>query len=155
VTFTVSIATLCAALGAGAGEPSLAAPSAVSLAGGSEAPLLAERKLADVVGGQRPAPAKEMSSSCVGEICAPRVTIPGREPPLIRPSRVDLAATYLARMDMNFLSKVARGLLTTGLRVEYTPPAFTGASSAPTAWGTVFVRVRFRVDATNVPVVWR
>jgi hypothetical protein len=153
VTFTVSIAALCAAVGGT--EPSLAAPSAASLAGGSEAPLLAERKLIDMVDGQRTASAKETSSSCVGEVCAPRVTIPGREPPPLRPSRIDLAATYLARTDLTFLSKVARGLLTTGLRLEYTPPAFTGPSSAPTAWGPVFVRVRFRVDAMNVPVVPR
>jgi hypothetical protein len=148
----VGIAALCAALGTAA-EPSLAPPTATSLAG-RPASLIAARKLIDATDprwmhGER----KQTSSSCVGEICAPRVTIPGRDALMVRPSRVDLAAHYLERTNLTFLSSIARALLTTGLRLEYTPPAFTGRSSAPTTWGTLFVRVRFRVDARNVPVI--
>jgi hypothetical protein len=40
-----------------------------------------------------------------------------------------------------------------GVRLDYSPPAFEGASHAPGGWGSVFVRVKLRVDAHDVPVM--
>jgi hypothetical protein len=154
VSFTVGIAALCAALGTNAG-PSPAPSSATSLAG-TPGSLVAARKLAGTTDAPwMRAKATQASSSCVAELCAPRVTIPGMQPVVVRPSRTELAVHYLGRTNLTFLSSVARGLLTTGLRLEYTPPVLAGPSSAPTRWGTVFLRVRFRVDATNVPMIPR
>jgi hypothetical protein len=92
------------------------------------------------------------ASPCLGDMCPPRVSIPGKEPRYVRPSRSDLAFHYLDRMKLGPLSTAARGLLVTGLRLEYTPPQLEGPSTAPTRWGTVFLRVRFRIDAVNVPI---
>lgn len=93
--------------------------------------------------------------ACLGELCQPRVSVPGHELKFARPSRTELAAVYLERANLEPFATVAWLLLASGLRFDYTPPEFGGPSQAPTRWGSVFVRVKFRVDADNVPVIPR
>jgi hypothetical protein len=92
---------------------------------------------------------------CVGDVCQPRVSVPGYEPRYESVSRTELALSYLDRVKLEPFATIAWTLLVTGLRLDYSPPVSDGASPAPAGWGTVFVRVRFRVDADNVPVVPR
>ena len=90
---------------------------------------------------------------CLGDVCQPRVSVPGFDPKFSRPSRTELAAVYLERARLEPFATMAWLLLATGLRFDYNPPAFDGPSQAPTSWGSVFVRVKFRIDADNVPVI--
>ncbi|HET7826455.1 MAG TPA: hypothetical protein VFK90_14060 [Anaeromyxobacter sp.] len=90
---------------------------------------------------------------CLGDVCQPRVSVLGYDPSYQRPSRTDLALSYLDRVRLEPFASIAWALLATGLRFEYNPPVFDAASQGPAGWGSVFVRVRFRVDAENHPVV--
>jgi hypothetical protein len=90
---------------------------------------------------------------CLGDVCQPRVSVPGFDPSYQRPSRTDLALSYLDRVRLEPFATIAWALLATGLRLEYNPPLFDGATQAPAGWGSIFVRVKFRVDAENHPVV--
>lgn len=92
---------------------------------------------------------------CAGDVCQPRVSVPGLEPKFTRPSRTELAVVYLERARLEPFATLGWLLLTTGLRFDYSPPEFEGSSQTPTRWGSVFLRVKFRVDADNVPVVPR
>jgi hypothetical protein len=92
---------------------------------------------------------------CAGDVCQPRVSVPGLEPRFSRPSRTELAVVYLERARLEPFATLGWLLLTTGLRFDYAPPEFDGASQTPTRWGSVFLRVKFRVDADNLPVVPR
>lgn len=90
---------------------------------------------------------------CIADVCQPRVSVPGYEPRYEQVSRTELTLSYLDRVRLEPFATIAWALLVTGLRFDYSPPVADGASPAPQGWGTVFVRVRFRMDADNVPVV--
>jgi hypothetical protein len=132
------------------GPPRSTAPRAdlaVHLAPGGRAPSLG----AGVDSGGAGAPG---APPCLGDLCQPRVSVPGLELAYQRPSRTDLALSYLDRVRLEPLATIAWALLVTGLRVDYCPPSFDGAPQAA-GWGTVFVRLKFRVDADNKPVLPR
>jgi len=101
------------------------------------------------------APGEAATPACIGEVCQPRVTVPGFELGYARPSRTELAVVYLERADLEPFATVGWLLLATGLRFDYVPPVFDEASQAPARWGSVFVRVKFRIDADNKPVIPR
>jgi len=135
-------------------------PPALSVAphgptgGGAPALVVASRREAVVAapaGTARPPPTVGPFPACFADFCAPRVAVPGYEQTMMRPSRTELAALYLERTQLEPFSTIAHGFIASGLRLDYTPPARDG-NSAPTRWGTFFVRLRFRVDAFNVPV---
>lgn len=92
---------------------------------------------------------------CLGDVCQPRVSIPGMAPRYVRPSRTELAAVYLDRIGLEPFATVAWLFLATGLRLDYEPPVFEGPARAPTGFGTFFVRMKLRVDADNLPVIPR
>jgi hypothetical protein len=107
---------------------------------------------------QRPAAVSRDNASpsgappCVADVCQPRVAVPGMQPILSRPSRTELAVVYLERARFEPLATIGWALVSTGLRLDYTPPVLDGASRAPGGWGSVFLRVKFRLDADNEPV---
>ena len=102
------------------------------------------------VGGRAEAAA---TPPCLGDVCQPRVSVPGLSAPILRPSRSELAAVYLERAHVEPLATVAWILLASGLRLDYGPPELQGPSQAPSRWGTLFVRLKLRVDADNLPVI--
>jgi hypothetical protein len=151
VTPALTIAALVATLTAG-GPPSVDLAPRKAF-GGSAASILAQRLAspeAPLV--QRKSGAWTTGSPCLGDYCPPRVSVPGFEQRLLRPSRTELAAVYVERLKLEPFASIARGLLVTGLRLDYTPPV-RDATHAPTEWGTVFVRFRFRIDAQNRPLL--
>jgi hypothetical protein len=81
--------------------------------------------------------------------------VPGFEPRFGRPSRSELAVAYLARAHVEPLATLGWMLVATGLRIDYTPPVLEERSAGPAGWGSLFVRLKFRLDAGNVPVLPR
>jgi hypothetical protein len=106
-----------------------------------------------VAGAARPGLDGTAAPPCLGDVCQPRVSVPGFEPRFSRPSRTELALAYLDRVRLEPFATIAWALVWSGLRLDYSPPVFEGPSQAPAGWGAVFLRVKFRVDADNVPVV--
>jgi hypothetical protein len=139
-----------------AGPPS--APPGASREGLLRAPDLGIRSwpgapAVAAAGVARPGSDGAAAPPCLGDVCQPRVSVPGFEPRFSRPSRTELALAYLDRVRLEPFATIAWALVWSGLRLDYSPPVFEGSSQAPAGWGTVFLRVKFRVDASNVPVV--
>jgi hypothetical protein len=132
----------------GAPPPALRAPARADLAVHVRAD--AARAVGTVDGARAGSPG---APPCLGDVCQPRVSVPGFDPTYQRASRTDLALSYLDRVRLEPFATIAWALLATGLRLEYNPPLFDSASQAPAGWGSVFVRVKLRVDADNRPVV--
>jgi hypothetical protein len=95
------------------------------------------------------------AAPCLPELCPPRVEVPGFTPRLARPSRTELFATLLDHAGIEPFATVAWLLVATGVRVDWSPPIADGPSSAAArgGWGTVSVRLRLRIDATNRPAM--
>lgn len=93
--------------------------------------------------------------ACVADVCQPRVSVPGYEPRLsIRGKRTELAAHLLDRANLQPLASLTHLLVVTGLRFDYTPAALDRSALATRAggWGSVGVTLRWRVDASLMPV---
>lgn len=103
-------------------------------------------------------PAMSTSASatpaCSGEVCQPRVAVPGFEPKLsTRGKRTELVVSLLGRARVEPLATVMWALAATGLRVDFTPGSFDrGLSSGRGGWGHLQVLLRLRLDADNEPV---
>jgi hypothetical protein len=147
----VAAALVAATAGAspGAPPPGRRGPVRADLAVRAR-PIAADAALGAADGPRAGAPG---APPCLGEVCQPRVSVPGFDPTYERPSRTELALSYLDRVRLEPFATIAWALLVTGLRVDWNPPILDGASQAPSGWGSVFVRVRLRVDADNMPVV--
>jgi hypothetical protein len=94
---------------------------------------------------------------CVGEVCQPRVAVPGHDPVYsIRGKRTELAVTYLRRLDLEPVATVASWLAVTGVRLDFTPPQFEPGKIpvGHAGWGRLTVWLRWRLDANNTPVFW-
>ncbi len=89
---------------------------------------------------------------CLGEICQPRVAVPGFEPRYGRAHRSELFVLALTRAHVEPIATIAWALAATGLRFDWTPVAFDGPNAGGHGWGSVFLRLRLRLDAENVPV---
>jgi hypothetical protein len=89
---------------------------------------------------------------CLGDVCQPRVSVPGFEPRSLRAHRTELVVLALTRAHIEPLASIAWALTATGLRLDWTPVAVDGRHSGGHGWGSVFLRLRLRLDADNRPV---
>lgn len=93
--------------------------------------------------------------ACSGDICQPRVAVPGFEPRLsIRGKRTELVVKLLGRARVEPIATLVWALAATGLRVDFTPASFDSGSlsSGHGGWGHLQVLLRWRLDADNGPV---
>jgi len=88
---------------------------------------------------------------CSGDVCEPAVALPGEEPRFDRATRTDLFLALVSRAGIEPLASVVWAFASTGLQVEYRP-SWDGADGSGRGWGSVLVRLRFRLDADNRPV---
>jgi hypothetical protein len=140
----------------------LGAPTASGVAELSRTALRPHPDLALRLGGGVPADEPFAAASerrrdqgpppCLGEICQPRVSVPGFDPSYSRPHRSELFVLALTRAHVEPIATIAWALASTGLRLDWTPVAMDGPNSGGHGWGSVFVRLRLRLDADNVPV---
>lgn len=86
---------------------------------------------------------------CLGDVCQPIVSVPGFEPRYGRAHRSELFVLALQRAQVEPLATVAWALVATGLRFDWSPPVFDGANVNAHGWGSVMLRLRVRIDATN------
>ncbi len=84
---------------------------------------------------------------CSGDVCQPAVSVPGFEPSYGRAHRSEAFVALLTRAHVEPLATMAWALVATGLRLDYSPVAFDGANGGGHGWGSVFVRLRLRIDA--------
>ncbi len=101
-------------------------------------------------------PARDVARSgapaCAGDVCQPAVAVPGYEPSYGRVHRSEAVVAVLAHAHVEPLATMGWALVATGLRFDYTPVAFDGPSSGGHGWGSVWLRLRVRLDARNAPV---
>jgi hypothetical protein len=92
---------------------------------------------------------------CLPELCPPRVEVPGLSAPAVRPSRTELFAALLDRAGVEPFATIAWLFVATGLRIDWSPPLASAGDPAAArgGWGSVSVRLRLRVDATNRPAL--
>jgi hypothetical protein len=93
---------------------------------------------------------------CVADVCQPRVAVPGFDTKLGRPHRSELFAALLDRAGIEPFASIAWLFVTTGFRLDYAPPSSDAGDPAAAhggGWGSVFVRLRLRVDPMNHPVI--
>jgi hypothetical protein len=90
--------------------------------------------------------------ACLGDVCQPAVAIPGMEPIFGRVHRTELVLALLDRANVEPLATITWALVATGVRFDYTPQALDARPSSG-GWGSVFVRLRLRLDADNVPTL--
>jgi hypothetical protein len=97
-------------------------------------------------------PGRATPPPCLGDVCQPRVSVPGYEPRYGRAHRSELFVMALERAHLEPFATIGWALVATGLRFDYTPVVFDGPNSGGHGWGSVFLRLRVRMDADNVPV---
>jgi hypothetical protein len=85
--------------------------------------------------------------ACSGDVCQPVVSVPGFEPRYGRVHRSEAFVAILTRAHVEPIATLAWALVATGLRFDYTPVAFDGPNSGGHGWGSVFLRLRVRIDA--------
>lgn len=81
---------------------------------------------------------------CAGDVCQPRVAVPGLEPSF-RGGRTDAVLAMLAGVPFPAVSKVARTI--SNVRVDYSPAGAAGERG----WGKLVVSLRWRIDASGAP----
>lgn len=93
---------------------------------------------------------------CSGDVCQPVVWVPGYEPSYdSRARRDELFLAFVTRAHLEPIATIAWALAATGLHFEYNPVNLDAPSSGGRGWGSALVRLRFRLDATNAPVLPR
>jgi hypothetical protein len=91
------------------------------------------------------------SAPCAGEVCAPRVAVPGFEPRFCaRGKRAEQVLGFLGRRE-GPIASAARAVSASGLRLDWTPPQLAGAT-ARRGFGELLLVLRFRLDAANARV---
>ena len=93
--------------------------------------------------------------ACSGDVCQPIVTVPGFEPRYSpRGRRTELTLKLLEKARLEPLATAAFWFAASGLRLDYTPPQLSPGSYPPgyAGWGRASVEVRWRIDASGVPV---
>lgn len=93
--------------------------------------------------------------ACSGDVCQPRVAVPGFEPRIsLRGKRTELVLALLDHAHVEPLATVVWMMAATGLRLDYTPATFDpgGVSYGHGGWGHLQVLLRWRIDALNAPV---
>ncbi len=109
---------------------------------GSPAAWLAGGMRAGVERSRRGAPA------CLGEVCQPRVAVPGHDPQF-RGGRTDVVLALLSRSPLRPMSKLARHVASSNVRVDFSPNL---GQSSERGWGRLVVTLRWRLDAANMPI---
>lgn len=125
----------------GIGRPSASSSAVLVL----PAPRLAPSRAGDT----------DAAPPCVGDVCQPRVSVPGYEPRLsTRGKRTELAAHLLDRAHLEPLARISHFLVATGLRFDFTPAALERSTLSRHAggWGHVQLMLRWRIDAFGQPV---
>lgn len=89
---------------------------------------------------------------CLGDVCQPRVSVPGYEPRYDRPRRTEMVVLALERARLEPFATIGWALVTTGIRLDYTPAVLQGPNSGGHGWGAVSLRFRLRMDAYNTPI---
>jgi hypothetical protein len=146
-----SIAALAIAVALGtAGES-----GARSLVGPLRSPDLAVRLVAvashdsGVASPVAPAVSADAPPPCKGDVCQPVVSVPGFEPRYERVHRSELFVAALDRAHVEPFASLAWGFVRTGLRVDWSPSAADSSNAGAGGWGSVMLRLRLRLDATN------
>ena len=83
--------------------------------------------------------------ACAGEVCQPRVSIPGQQA-AFRGSRSEAALAFFARCPFEPISRAARFVVDRNLRVDYYP------ASGPIpdrGWGRLVLSLRWRLGAPD------
>jgi len=154
-----SVAAITAALAVGAPSAgplaelslgSLRAPADLALHFGD--PGSSGRAALALDGPARPGGARAGGPVCSGDVCQPLVAVPGFEPSYGRAHRSEAFVALLTRAHVEPIATMAWALVATGLRFDYKPVAFDGPNSGGHGWGSVFLRLRLRLDARNRPV---
>jgi hypothetical protein len=147
--FVAALAT-AVALGAAPGT------GARSLVGPLRAPDLAVRLVAVashdsgvVSAGAAPVVSADAPPPCKGDVCQPVVSVPGFEPRYERVHRSELFVAALDRAHVEPFASLAWGFVRTGLRVDWSPSAADASNAGAGGWGSVMLRLRVRLDATN------
>ncbi len=97
------------------------------------------------------APRETGNPPCVGEVCQPRVAIPGHEPVFELRGGNGFFLLAAERFQLGPIVPVARALTASGLRVEYRAPR-TGLPGSPSGGrGALTVGFRWRLGAWNEP----
>lgn len=109
---------------------------------GTAAAWLAGGMRAGVERSRRGAPA------CAGEVCQPRVAVPGHDPKF-RGGRTDVVLALLSRSPLSPMSKMARYMASSNVRVDFSPNL---GQSSERGWGRLLVTLRWRLDANNMRV---
>jgi hypothetical protein len=88
---------------------------------------------------------------CAGDVCQPRVSVPGFEPKLeMRGKRTELFLALLDHVHFEPIATLAWAIAATGVRLDYTPGAMSdGPNYARGGWGRFQVYLSFRLDAAN------
>ncbi|HEY7724569.1 MAG TPA: hypothetical protein VH880_04500, partial [Anaeromyxobacteraceae bacterium] len=91
---------------------------------------------------------------CAGDVCQPRVSVPGYEPRFSTSGlRTRLTVSALDALRIEPVATVARWLEATGVRLDYTPAALDAAQNPGTPGASHFkVLMRVRLDAWGTPV---
>jgi hypothetical protein len=91
---------------------------------------------------------------CIGDFCQVRVEVPGFATRFGRPHRSELFVALLDRVGIEPFATIAWAFVATGLRLDWSPPAADAGDPAAgrAGWGSVFVRLRLRIDPMNHPV---
>lgn len=88
---------------------------------------------------------------CAGEVCQPRVAVPGHDPKF-RGGRTDVVLALLSRSPLRPVSKVARYVADSNVRVDFSPSL---GQTSERGWGRLVVSLRWRLDASNAPATRR
>ena len=110
--------------------------------------LLGAPRPATIAATRAEASAAESGPVCIADVCPSVVAVPGFEPRYNRVSRTELLVAGLQKARLRPLATVAWALYATGLRIDWSPPMFDSNANAH-GWGSLVVRLRFRIDARN------
>jgi hypothetical protein len=94
--------------------------------------------------------AEVLPPPCIADVCQPIVAVPGFEPRFDRARRSEVFLHVLQRANVEPLASLTWAVISTGLRLEWSPPVFSyGQDVNARGWGTVMLRLRVRMDAEN------
>ncbi len=103
-----------------------------------------------LAGGMPAGPARgrrAAAPACAADVCQPLVSVPGHEPKF-RGGRTDVVLALLSRSPLRPVSRMARSVADSNLRVDFSP----SFGQSDRGWGRLVVSLRWRLDATNQPI---
>lgn len=147
-----------AALGLAAGEIGPEVTAAIWPCGDAspclEVPLTLEAAGGGLVLPARARRERAAPPACVGDVCQPRVDVPGFGPSFGKAHKSELFVALLDEAHIEPIASIAWIFVVTGLRVDWTPANMDPSLGATRGgWGNVFVRLRLRIDANNRVVI--